>query len=358
MLRRYENEEMDKLTLGLTVSNQGLEDVSDVTVSVYDDSNLDSTPQSEELLKNLRIDHLPAGDSQLLQVTFTLTAGLHRLLWQLPNDDVVSNNSAVVECSFGPVTHEVIVTEYLANPADESACEWVELQNISNRPINLTGWQFGDAVRLHEIEDMVTLSAGEYLIVAEDIGCLDYLPSHACSPLLLSGWSSLNNDGDLVILRDQYGVVVDSFTYTLTAAGNRSIELNQDAFAAGERIWYPSTAELGATPCSRNSVTGAEDAPITVLIPKPVFCPAAGEKLEIEITCPPATKLALEIYDLVGRRQFTLAEQRLFSSTSLYYSGDSELSGRLRAGAYILLVTGGDDSDFTEKLGFAVAPLR
>lgn len=356
--REYVSDEMNQLKVEAMVANIGLEPVFDANLLVFDDVNFNGVPEAGEQIRELEISEIGAGERLRQGIELRLARGYHDLIWKLSADENEDNNMLTFGCSFGPITGEVIVTEFLANPEDELNCEWVELQNVSSRKINLKDWRLGDAIRLHEIEDDIMLRPHEYLVLAEANNCGGMFDEHGCVPVTISGWSALNNSGDLIELRDQFGVVADSFTYSLTAGENRSIELNEDAYTAGRRIWYPSTAILGATPCENNSVSGPEDAPIAVTLEKPVFSPASGEQLRLDVSCPPATSLTIEVFDLAGRRHFTLAHQQTFSPSTIYYSGGSDIMGQLCAGAYILMIKGGDGDDFADKIGFAVAPPR
>ncbi len=353
----YVNEQKSVVRLRFLVENRGLLDASSVVAEVFDDRNLDGESTSNELVGTLSIVHLQSMENTGLWLDVDLHPGYHQLLIQLPADDHPKDNRAGIACSAGPMTGEVIVTEYLANPADEAHCEWVELQNLSNREIDLSQWQFGDAVRLHTIEESVSIEPGEYLLLTAEPECGDGLIG-ACQRSTPSGWSSLNNSGDLIRLVDRYGVVSDSFTYSLTAPDNRSIELNQDEYAIGTRAWYPATSAEYSSPCEANSVSGREEQPIVVALPQRVFSPGRGEGLAIEILCPPATPLTLVVYDLAGRKHRAVAEQQLFSNGVLQYRGESDITGTLRTGAYVLTIEGGDGNDFATKLGFAVAPPR
>jgi hypothetical protein len=159
-------------------------------------------------------------------------------------------------------------------------------------------------------------------------------------------------------LLDDHSVPSDSFTFSLAVGKNHSIELNEIAFQEGTRLWYAGTGESGSTPCQANSVSSPETDEIHVSLTRKLFSPSLGEELTIEISCPPATVLTIEVFDLAGRRQHTIADSRSFSTSQLTYFGESDWNDRLPVGLYVLRVSSEDEIEYEEKLVFAVAGSR
>jgi hypothetical protein len=227
--------------------------------------------------------------------------------------------------------------------------------NTTSRSLNLHGWRLGDSLRQNTILDSTVIEQQQYAIITQDSTCFRAFYATSCPVVQPQSWSSLNNSGDAIILLDEYGTISDSLTYLSIGEENHSIELNEMDQVDGKRMWYTSTAEPGATPCGANSVTGETVTSVGVTLLNRVFSPQVGEQLHYRIFCPPATAFNIEVFDLAGRRQFTIARSQAFSSGEYEYSGVSESFGMLPVGAYILRVETESGSKYSKKIGFAVA---
>lgn len=344
----------DPLDIRACVINFGTDTTLLPWVLIYDDFNLNEAAEQEELLEEHTIGLAVApGDTLDLGLRQHLIAGFHQLLLLLPEDEDSQNNTLVVPVSVGPLTHEIIVTEFLAAPADPLECEWLECRNNSSRDIDLHGWQVGDSLHQYTLAEHVVIEPGQYFILAQDSICFSSFYQPECEVIQPSGWSNLNNGGDRIVLLDDFGVVSDSVTYIEPPSDNRSLEMNEQLWnELDRREWYVSTAEDGATPCEANSVTGPEISETRVKLLNKVFSPHLGETLRYRISVPPATLMTIEIFDLAGRRHRTIAADKPFSSGDYEYAGESDLFGRLPVGAYIMLVT---SDSYQERLSFAVA---
>ncbi len=336
------------------IKNCGRWDTPAGRFSLLDDADGDYEFREDVKLADVAIGAIAVFDSLEVAGEVELNPGRHRLLALLEPDEVAANDSAFGDISTGSLTREVRITEFLASPEGALESEWIEIRNLTGHSISLVGWQIGDSVGQAEFNTLTELVAGEYAVVVQDTAAFIAFYGEGCRVLSVGAWRSLNNEGDGLVLRDEFGTLIESVAYTNAPGENRSLELNE---AEGTR-WYVSTAERGATPCSENSVSGPVAEKIDLKLPQRVFAPSQQELLTIEITCPPATPLTIEIFDLAGRRHRTLAEARPFSSGELQYDGGSDYFSRLPIGAYILKVAAEDGSGFETKVGFAVAAGR
>jgi hypothetical protein len=193
--------------------------------------------------------------------------------------------------------------------------------------------------------------------LAQDSAAFGSYYGSDCPAIEPSNWGSLNNSGDVVILRDDNGVFSDSVTFKEVGDGNHSIELNEKQ-TGSTRSWYVSTAASGSTPCAANSVTGEFTEEINVTLANRVFSPRSGERLCYHVSCPPATVFVVEVFDLAGRKQWTVANSLPMSSGDFFYDGQSEQYGTLPPGAYILKIEVEDGRTFSRKIGFAVADAK
>ncbi len=336
------------------IKNCGRLDAPAARFSLFDDVDGDHDFGEEDKLADIVIGAIVVFDSLEIAGEVELSPGRHRLMALLESDEVASNDSAFGEISTGSLTREIRITEFLAAPKDGLESEWIEICNVSELEVSCSGWQIGDSVSQSAIVGGIDLVPEGYLVVVQDSLAFRNLYGAGCQVLEVSSWRSLNNEGDGLMLCDEFGTLIDSVSFLKAPGENRSLELNE---ADGQR-WYVSTAESGSTPCVANSVSGPTYDAVALNIPRRVFAPSQQEQLTILITCPPATPLTIEVFDLVGRRHRTLAEARPFSSGEIQYDGASDYFQRLPIGAYILKVAAEDGSGFETKVGFAVAAGR
>jgi len=109
--------------------------------------------------------------------------------------DDFSNPSSPVEqkINFG----DVLINELVSDPADNEV-EWIELYNKTSREIDLTGWRIEDGSKA---KTSLSGVCNKYKVIEKPNG-------------------SLNNAGDLVILYDASGKIIDQIAYGNWADGN------------------------------------------------------------------------------------------------------------------------------------------
>ena len=112
---------------------------------------------------------------------------------------------------------DILLTEILADPSPPVGLpesEFVELYNRSTNAVDLSGWTLSDA-NTTVVFDHYLVHAGEYVIVTGQ-------PAKFSSNLNVIGLPlpSLNNAGDILILKDSQGHTVDSLSYKISWYGN------------------------------------------------------------------------------------------------------------------------------------------
>ena len=345
------------VALAITIRNCGCQTSPASEFRLYHDLDLDSVAEDTELIEQLAIDAIAVGDSLVLRISLPFARGYNAVIGALNADDNVANNVSRATFSVGPLTGEIIVTEFLANPQTTLETEWVELKNVTSRVIDLHGWMIGDSLHQYIIEQDVPVSPGQYVVLAQDSAAFGSYYGSDCPAIEPSNWASLNNSGDVVILRDNNGVFSDSLTFKEVGDGNHSMELNEKQ-TGSTRSWSVSTSASGSTPCAANSVTSEFTEEINVTLANRVFSPRSGERLCYHVSCPPATVFVIEVFDLAGRRHWTIANSLPMSTGDSFYDGQSEQYGSLPPGAYILMIEVDDGRTFSRKIGFAVADAK
>ena len=116
--------------------------------------------------------------------------------------------SAGQKINFG----DVVINELVSDPADNEV-EWIELYNKSGRDIDLSGWRLeeGSGAKT-KLDGILTANgADRYKVIEKPAG-------------------NLNNSGDLIILYDLNGKIIDQITYGSWNDGN----LDDNALVAGD----------------------------------------------------------------------------------------------------------------------------
>jgi hypothetical protein len=156
---------------------------------------------------------------------------------------------------------DVIINEFFPDPTPVIGLpevEFVEVYNKSNKIFNLNGWKIGDASSDGTISDSWLLP-GEYKVLTATANIPLYTSSTAVG---VTSFPSLNNAGDDVVLKDNYGQIIDKLTYTddwyrdnIKQDGGYTLELinPNDPCSDGDN-WIASNWILGGTPGSSNSV--------------------------------------------------------------------------------------------------------
>jgi hypothetical protein len=159
--------------------------------------------------------------------------------------------------------HDIVINEIFADPDPVATVmpntEFIELYNPGTQPFNLDGWTFSDPSATATLPTHL-LCPGEYVVLA-DVGTTPLFAAWPATVLEVS-LPSLNNSGDQLILRDNFGNLVDSVDYVLAwyqdvvkDDGGWSLELINpfdSCDVAGN--WTASIDPDGGTPGEINSV--------------------------------------------------------------------------------------------------------
>jgi Lamin Tail Domain/Bacterial Ig-like domain len=159
-----------------------------------------------------------------------------------------------------PLVKDIIFTEIFADPSPKIGLpefEFIELFNRGKHPQQLEGWQIMDASSTLKLPS-IALAPGEYLILSSSSREFsDYGVAWGNA-----GFPSLNNSGDLLVLRDVNNQMVDSLQYTDDwyrdndrKNGGWSLELiDPENLCSADNNWTTSEDPSGGTPGKKNSV--------------------------------------------------------------------------------------------------------
>jgi hypothetical protein len=254
---------------------------------------------------------------------------------------------------------QVIVTEFLADPAAPLESEWVEIYNPSDHAVDLEEWSLCDLVGCAGLHD-ISVDPGEYIILCQDsVSFSSYYNLSNIAIYDISGWRALNNGGDLIMLKNPDSTIVDSIDYETGNGNNISWEkIDYGIPGWDSENWHQSLDSTGSTPGGVNSVSGGFPSDFELRLLNKVFSPGIGgedQYLAMEIKMPRTCYLTLTVYSLEGRKIRTIYEDQLLASGEYLYDGRDDDSNYLDVGMYILLAQVGGECSYSEKYVFGVA---
>ena len=161
----------------------------------------------------------------------------------------------------------VVISEVMFNPeGTDSPNEFVEIVNLDENPVNLSGWRLSD---LHSIDELsgsqMLLEPGGHAVIFEadydtTTGLYrDLLPGNALILFVDDNaiGNGLSNDGDELFLVNELGETVDSIAWGPDTTPGHSLEKVILDDCSSPANWRPAL-QLFGTPGGLNSVAGRE----------------------------------------------------------------------------------------------------
>jgi hypothetical protein len=161
--------------------------------------------------------------------------------------------------------YDVIIDEMMVDPSPQAGlpnAEFIELKNASAQSFNLNGWRISDGTSTATITVNFTLQPDSFVVIC----------SNNAVPLLsafgktigVSGFPSLDNDGDLIFLKSKEGVSIHAVEYNTSwyqnpvkSEGGWTLEMMDTKNpCSGYSNWKASVDPKGGTPGQKNSVDG------------------------------------------------------------------------------------------------------
>lgn len=272
--------------------------------------------------------------------------------------------------------NDLIINEIMYDP-ETSNSEYVEFYNLSSDPVNIGGWKFedenGNVNKLTETSFVI--QPQEYFILIADSSALIYYNLFNYNNKNIIGSSSLGlvNTGELILLKDVRGNVIDSVYYdskwnnkNIASTKSKSLErINPNLNGNDPLNWSTSVNSLGGTPGMQNSIFAEnlnQSANISVY-PNPFSPDNDGfeDFTVINYNLSQATaQVRIKIFDSKGRLvRSLLNNQASGSSGSVIFDGLDDENNALRMGIYIIFLEAlNDNSGIVETIKSTVVVAR
>ncbi len=152
-------------------------------------------------------------------------------------------------------TGDILINEFLASPIEESDlpnAEFIELYNRSNKFISLENWVLSDRSNDSRVFDPFIIRPDSFLILTADGNKSLFEPFG--NVLQISGFPSLNNSGDDIIIQDSLGQIISFVSYNSSLEGISSELINPNDPCLSFNSFSSSVNPIGGTPGQLNSV--------------------------------------------------------------------------------------------------------
>lgn len=270
-----------------------------------------------------------------------------------------SDSTQTFVLPFDADSGDFVINEVLFNPYTGGS-DYVELVNVTDRPLNLKGWQFANYDEEDGISSLRTIittnysvEAGGYVLITEDT--LDVMMNyiqHGINNFIEADLPSYNNDSGTVYLMNVDSIVTEAFSYTedmhfallddVNGVSLERLDVNRPVNDMGN--WHSAAETVGfGTPGLENSQyfpTG--EAVGEVSLEPEIFSPdqdGFNDVLNINYSFTgPGFVGTIRIYDSNGRPTRELATNELLSTEGTYtWDGTTDKGEKARIGAYIIL---------------------
>lgn len=306
---------------------------------------------------------LGRGDSAEITLLWEAPAGgLHRLLFRLdaPGDLRRANDTLGLWVLAGYRNPSVRISEIMAVPRQGEA-EYVEIVNAGPEFVDLAGWTVGGredgevSSKLFELSGRtLRLPPGGTFVLCSDSTLFRRFVLCDTQRVRVAGTGSLhlNNDADVVVLRDGSGATVDSVAYSAQWQSpafpdpvGRSLERISPLLPSSDgRNWGSCVAAAGGTPGCPNSIRaeGSATASRMIAVPNPFSPDGDGhdDRTVIRYENPrPAGWMSIRIYDIRGRLvRFLANNEPCGGMGTVVWDGYDDNRRRVRIGVYIILL--------------------
>jgi PKD repeat protein len=121
---------------------------------------------------------------------------------------------------------KILISEVYFNPdrfhgatgTNEWKNEWIELRNLDDKEIDISGWKISDNYRTITIPNSPPIPPGGFVIITPTTSTFDFWPEIPTNTIKIvlneKIGNGLNNEHDFIILKNQNGEIVDSVCWS------------------------------------------------------------------------------------------------------------------------------------------------
>lgn len=222
---------------------------------------------------------------------------------------------AVFEASSLPA---IVISEIHYHPSsalqgDGELYEFVELVNMAEHPVDISGYQFTNGINF-TFPQGTSINGGEYVVVAKTAATYT---NHGYQVFQTTS-GKLDNSGETLVVRDSQGAVVDSVCYddqapwpTRPDGEGPSLELKNPSLDNHIATAWRASERTGGTPGGKNSVTGiqkCESAPFKYEL-FPAYPNPFNPMTSIQFALPEQSNVTIKIFNSIGQQVALLIDE-------------------------------------------------
>ena len=158
--------------------------------------------------------------------------------------------------------YAVVIHEIMADPTPVIGLpntEYIELRNTTQQPINLLRWKIDNGSTTSTISSPYTLEPDSIVLLCARTQLVGF--SDIKNVIGLTSFPSINNDGDLITLKNAEGKSIHAIAFetswynnTIKANGGWSLEMIDALQPCSLNNWSASINTKGGTPGQKNSI--------------------------------------------------------------------------------------------------------
>lgn len=335
------------LSLSAEILNMGLDTAFSPEIIVFEDADCDSiVDNSETRLGVIKWNFLSDTRTATVQIN-GLSEGQYNLAIAIScsNESYLRNN---YKRNLLTVGGPIIINEIMFFPLSGQA-EWIEFYNRSTREVNINGWTIEDnqnePSRISQEERIIF--PNEYFIVTS----IANQPLTDCLLLTMSGFPALNDDGDIVRIRDINQREVDMVQYLPDwgKAGGKSLEkVNPALISNTSSSWGLCLEALGSTPGKKNSIyLNCSPGTSSIMAGPNPFSPDGDgheDRTILNYNLPWRNAIInISIYDRLGRQIRSIINNGMLPATgSMVWDGKADDGRPCPMGIYLVLLEAKD----------------
>jgi hypothetical protein len=240
--------------------NEPIENSTNIFLNYYANNGLGMPDSVITDTQNSSLVHLSFSNTFISGYAYTLIVNNVNDL----SGNAISNASTFF-IFYKPQQYDIVIDEIFPNPTPQVGLpnyEWIELKNTSDFPIDLKGWKLSDATGASGTFPELKLKPDSVVIVCSTSAQQSL--SEFGKAISITGFPSLDNDGDLLYLSDECGKIIHAIQYSsdwykneLKKNGGWSLEMiDTKNPCSGLNNWTSSKDNNGGTPGTKNSVDG------------------------------------------------------------------------------------------------------